>query len=461
MVEAKSAREANQVVFAAAQSDFESRLQFWLKDLSQLQLIPSPDLEELIQNPPENLNPRLILVDGRGETNRTLELAQTLKVAFPAPLVVFYDGSTKLNFSVLKKNGADAVLHIHYDAEFIIDKLLELTTWSEDSSPPISLLNPLAPDDLSNEMDLNFDLYMHLPGNQKSLMVRRRGQTVDSKLIEKVKASHQNLYFKKTQMKLFMEYSRTLLSLRDSSERIGATDKVIRTRQRIWEIISQFFDQESTDFKGGKVVLEHCEQILKEFEINQWKSPSGAFKTMAEASGRPRSFYSDAMSLCVYAGVLGFLLEKNPEEIQDLALAGLLHNVGLATLNLPVLDPKIEELSESARIEYLSYPERSVNIIKGKKVPLNPRVTDLIWEHRELPGGKGFPRGNDKSNHNGLSGILQFAYELLRLTQLEKNQAKHTLTGAFEYLNQHLMDGKSQVDTTILIALMKKIKGLT
>lgn len=458
MGDSKPTLEVNQVVFAAAQSDFESRLRHWLKDLSQLQLVPSPDLEDLIQNPPENLKPRLVLIDGRGESTRTLELTQSLKMAFNAPVVVFYDATTQLNFSVLKKNGADGVLHIHFDSEFIMDKLLDLTTWSEDSSPPISLLNPLAADDLSEEMDLNFDLYVHLPGNQKSLLVRRRGQTVDPKLIEKVKSSHQNLYFKKTQMKLFLEYSRTLLSLRNSEDRMGATDKVLRTRQKIWEIISQFFDQEATDFKGGKIILENCSLILKEFEINQWKSPQEAFKTLVQASGRPRSFYNDAMSLCVYAGVLGYFLEKKPEEIQDLALAGLLHNVGLATLSQPVLDPPLEELSENARKEYLSYPERSVNIIKGKKVPLNSRVTELIWEHREKPGGNGFPKGTDNSTHHGDSGLFQFAYVLLQMTQLEKNQAKHTLKGAFDHLNQQLLSGQSKIDSSILLALTQKLK---
>lgn len=456
-----SPAKKNQVLFVASRDDFEPMARTWLKDFPAVQFAPSPPLELLIEDPPKDLTPVLILLDGRGESQKTLEWAQGLKMAFPVPLVVFYDSSSNLEFSVLKKNGADSLLHLYYDSEFIVDRLLELVNLDDDSSPPIGLLNALAVEDLTTEVDLNFDVYVHLPGNQKSILVRRKGSALDQKLIDKVKSSHQNVYFKKSQLKLFMEYSRTSLTLKNSSELVGVTDKIIRIRQRIQEIISEFFDFETKDMKAGRVILENCEKILEEFEIKKWDSPQKAFRNMVLFTGRERTYYNDDMTMCVLAAGLGFLLDKKPEEIHDLALAGLLHNVGIASMANPVLQPDLATMNPRDKQEYITYPERSVNKIKTKKMALSPTVSELISQHRERLTGGGFPKGDTSDFHHALSRIMQLAFILMDLTQLEHSKARHTLKGAFAYLHEQMMAGNILVDGTILMNLKKKIDSLS
>ena len=457
---AKTGKPNHQVLFVASADDFEPMAKAWLKDFQNLQFVPSPPLETLIEGAPAGMNPKLILLDGRGDSQRTFEWTQTLKMALNVPLVVFYDAGSKLNFAVLKKNGADSILHLYYDAEFIVDKLLDLVTWDDDASPPLGMLNALAIEDLTCEMELNFDVYVHLPGNQKSILVRRKGGTLDQKLIDKVGASHQNVYFKKSQLKHFLEYSRTVLSLRNSSEAHGVTDKIIRTRQRIQEIISQFFDQEAGDFKSGRVILENCEKIIEDLEIKKWKNHTMAFRAMVLFSSRTRSFYNDVMTLSILAAGIGFLMDKKPEEIHELALAGLLHNVGLAFMTNPVLEPTSSALKPQDKKEYDTYPERSVNQIKGKKVPLPQNVSDLILQHMEKSGGGGFPKSTTSDFHHANSKIIQLAYQLMQLTQLEDNKAQYTLKAAIDFLQEEVMAGSSKQDGTLVMNLNKKLASL-
>lgn len=450
----------NQVVFVASKDDFEAMARNWLKDFSDLQFLPAPTLDTLIDGVPPGFEPKLVLLDGRGTSENILEWTQGLKMAFSVPLVVFYDSTSQLQFSILKKNGADSILHLYYDSEFIVDRLLELVQWDESGTPPLGLLNSIAVEDLSSEMDLNFDVYVHLPGNQKSILVRKKGTAFDQKLSDKVKDCQQNVYFKKTQMKAFLEYSRTALSLKNSEERTGITDKILRTRQRIQEINSQFFDLESTDYKGGKVILDNCEKIIEDLEIRKWASIETVVRNIILFSGKTRSFYNDVMVLCIFSAALAFLLEKKPEEVSELALAGLMHNMGLAFLSHPELEPDLTKLEPQSKKEYLHYPERSVVQIKSKKVPLPQAVTDLILQHREKVGGGGFPKGTTSDNHHGNSRIIQFAFILMELTQLQDDKPKHTIKSALNYLQEQMMAGNNLIDGTMLLTIKKKIDPL-
>lgn len=444
------------VLYIEAGSDFRAQVQKWTEGLDHFELVASPPIETLAESPPEGLDPCLVLLDGRRSPQECLEWAQTLKMAFKSPLIIFYDGRTELNFADLKKNGANALMHFYYDSEFAIDKILELAPWEGEGPPPLSVLNPIAFDDLSSEMDLNFDLYVHLPGNQKSILVRKKGSAADERLIGKAKDCKQNLYFKKSELKQFLEYSRTALSLKNSDLAMSVTDKTMKARESIQQIISHFFDRESKDFAGGRVILENCEKIVQEFGLKDWKNKNEALEAITIFSGRPRTFYNDVITLCVLSAGFGFLLDKKKEEVIDLALAGLLHNVGLAYMERPVLDGTA--ISEADKKDFMGYPERSVNQVKTKKVPLSQRVTDLILQHREHSSGGGFPKGTNNEHHDPSARIIQLAFQVMEMTQLQGSQPRHTLSGAFQQLQDQMMSTESKVDGATLLALKKHFK---
>lgn len=449
------------VLYVEAKSDFRPQIENWTAGLSHFELVPSPDLATIVEKTPADLKPALILLDGRQEAQHTLEWAQNLKMTFSCPMIIFYDGHTKLNFSVLKKNGADSLLHFYFDAEFVIDKILELVPWDEDGPPPLSVLNPISFEDLTTEMDLNFDLYVHLPGNQKSILVRKKGAALEQRLMDKAKDMHQNLYFKKTELKQFLEYSRTALSLKNSDLTMSVTDKTLKARTRIQQIISGFFDQESGDYAQGKVIFDNCVEIVQEFGINTWKDKAQAIESVVIFSGRPRTYYNDAITMCVVSAAFGYLLDKPTPEVVDLAIAGLLHNIGLASMDQPQLGPDISKLEKPVQDAYLAYPASSVNQVKNKRVPLSPRVTNLILQHRETVSGGGFPKGSSAEQQEPLARVIQLAFIFMELTQLQNNKPRHTLQGAFQFMNDEALSGGIKLDLATLISLKKAfgVKG--
>ncbi len=447
------------VLYIQAQTDFRSQVEKWTEGISHFSLVPSPPLLTLAESPPADLIPCLILLDGRQEGAVTLEWAQNLKMIFQCPMIVFYDSQWPLNFMELKKNGADILLHFYYDAEFVVDKILELAPWSGDGPPPLSVLNPISLEDISSEVHLSFDLFIHLPGNQKTVLVRRVGDQVDDKIIHKAREAKQNLYFKKSELNQFLEYARHSSKKNDSPRTTSFTDRIIRSRNHIQKIITTFSDQSSTDFQVGRSILESCEKIIKDFGITDWKNHDDVLNALTFFSGRQRSYYNDAIALCVLSAGFGSLTKKPQEIVLDLALAGLLHNVGLASLENPQLAPNLENLSDEEKKQYQFYPEKSVQQIKGKRVPLSPRVTDLILQHRESASGQGFPHKTLAEDHDPNSRIIQLAFVVMEQTQLQKDKPANTLTATLQKLEEDALSGRSAHDATTILALKKAING--
>src|SRR5690606_18842115 len=99
---------------------------------------------------------------------------------------------------------------------------------------PITALMPVDLRDMEPEMEINFDIYVHLPANRKTVLLRRAGDRVDQKHIEKFRSMSQQMYIKKTQRKEFFEYARTVMSFRNIPIPVSMTEKFHRSKRTIY-----------------------------------------------------------------------------------------------------------------------------------------------------------------------------------------------------------------------------------
>lgn len=437
---------------------FLTRITELLIDFPDFKLQKADDILAFTESV-ELAQPHLFLIDGNLKQGPVQEWTQTLKMSFEkVPLVVFHTTATPLNFDSIKKNGADRLIHFNFDKEFIIELLLEIVPYEfPDNQIPLSALSSINSRDLSCDLEVNFDVFVHLPFNKKTILYRKKGATLEYDKLKKIESQDQRLYFKKTEKKKFLEYARTAQTLSNKDNPVAETERVLKAKKLIFEIMSEFFNQEGTDFKGGRIIYDRCRDIVQEYDLLRPHTPTEAFAKILQFTGQERTFYNEAINLSVFAAMFGHILNLGPEQIESLALAGLLHNIGLSYVDNFELQMDIATLSQEQLTNYYSYPEKSVLMIKSKKVPLPPLVSDTIIEHRENMDGSGFPN-HISATIKPLPRVLRIAYEFQTMTALTKAENKRTGTSALLELKDKVIASQIPLDLNIILALAKVSK---
>lgn len=449
------------VLIVSKETYFIDKMKKFLEDFNDFEYNIQNDISKFVELSQDKIIPYLFLVDGNLGQPAVAEWAQTLKMSFPKiPLIVFHTNKVPLNFEILKKNGTNHIIHINYDKEFVIDLLLEVIPYDfQGNNIPIVALNVISYKDISPELDLNFDVFFHLPNNHKTILYRKKGTRLDEAKIKKLEETHQKIYFKKTEKKDFFEYARTAQTFSNIERPVALTEKSLKTKKLIFLIMGEFFNQEVNDFKAGRNIFDRCKEILQEYRLLDDYSPRESYLEMVKFTGEVRTFYSDAINLCIYSAHIGNIVGFNKEKIESLALAGLLHNIGLSYIDNIDVNMSPSELSSSDESIYYTYPDKSVLMIKGKKVPLPPDVSDTILEHRVNLDGSGFPKKKIGEKVQSLSKIIRVAYEFQALTCYQQEQINKNPALVVEEMKEKAISNKLPIDLNTILALAKCTKG--
>lgn len=445
------------VLITSQRESFWQDVQAILKGYYPYKLHFMKDADSIL-TPTESINPLLALVDGHGGTLQTSEWVQSVKMTYPnCPLIVLYGPEDKLDFTLVKKNGANYIMHTSYDREFVSDMILNLAPVElRGAEIPVSALLPIEMTDINTEEDINFDVYIHLPSNNKSFRVRKGGGKIDDRLLEKSDLTNQRLYIKKTQLTAFFEYARTILTMRDVPNPVPQTERIYKSKKLIHEIVAEILNSEGADFQAGKMILERCRQILMELEVTKERSAEERVKEIVKFTGHPRSTYQDALSMMTFAAHFAAFLGMDAAKIESAALAGLLHNVGLAQMPLSAIGKKASEWTAEELAEYKMYPDRSVILIKSKKVPLPQEVSTGIVQHQENADATGFPHGLASDKIEPMGKVLRLAMRFLEMTSLDGEQLGMTPKAAIAAIRDESLSGKSVVDLVTVTQVFKK-----
>lgn len=406
-----------------------------------------------------DFQPILALIDGEGGTNITNEWVQTTKMNYPDCHLIVLHSVAPLDFNIVKKNGADEVMHINFDREFISDMVLQLAPIElEGENIPITALMPVDLRDMEPNITLNFDVYAHLPANHRSVILRRNGDVIEDRHVEKFKNLRQQMYVKKTQMKQFFEFARTIMSMRNVPFPISMTEKFHRSKKNIYEFMQQFLNAATGDYSMGKGILEKCKTIINELELNKTLTPPEIYDEVCRYTGNTRSYYHDALCVSAFAAYFAQLLDWPEDKRESAAIAGLLHNIGLSQADFAATEIDITKLPPEQANEYRYYPERSVNMVKAKKVPINQDIQDGIMQHRENLRGTGFPKGMPGEDISNFGKLLAIAYAFHEATALREGIAAAAPQVAMAAMKEDAISGKALYDLVMISAIAKKFK---
>jgi len=358
------------------------------------------------------------------------ELAQVLKNQCPAtPKYFLTFENTAFEARKLLKNGFNDAFFLPLDLNILRKTIREqLIAGAKDRT-----FRPVRIFDLAPGAVLEFDTYVYLPLNKKFVKFTTANQPLDQTKIDKL-GEHQvsAVFVDQSDMEKFYQYaSKRLLEL--GSEAMTSTERLTRLREAVRSIFSDIFDSSiKADFDEGRVVLETCTKMISNY-ITKGAS-SDWHERLRAAFNENKDGYDHAMNTSTFAALFAIGLgHGNPE---DLALAGLFHDIGMSALPEELLNKAESEMTPEELALFQSHPEKSLNLVKSKRIILSAEVERAILQHHEKFSGHGFPKQLPGNRLSLEAQILSFANQFDRLTQVVEGRLKMSPLQAFDEIKR-------------------------
>lgn len=254
---------------------------------------------------------------------------------------------------------------------------------------------------------VNFDVYILVA--EKHIYYIKKTDPIEGTRLEKLKEKGvKKLFIKSEEEQLYLDYLEgglnhlkdTKVSVQDRST--VAHDSLVTEAENVEKNLETEQGYKRTEVRVGKVV-------------DFLTSDKGAIRGILGAAGCSIDNFQHSASVSSLSLALGMRVGvTDPQELLDIALAGLLHDIGKTKLGIGPGTPREEFTLEQLK-DYHRHPEAAVEMLAGKKF-ISPRVLRLISDHEEIGKGDGFPEKKLLSKLPLNSQILNLCNEFDRLS---------------------------------------------
>ncbi len=121
-------------------------------------------------------------------------------------------------------------------------------------------------------------------------------------------------------------------------------------------------------------ILEEDKVVEKVFDIKE----------------RSSDLYEHSLSLCSLSVLTALKLGLSEEEVHDIGVASLLHDLGLRYLTINYTDHNLDTMSEVEITEYKKHPVYGFTALKNESW-ISERTKNIILYHHERLDGSGYP----------------------------------------------------------------------
>ncbi len=392
------------------------------------------DLEKLI----EPLNPaaHFVIVGQPPAEIPAAEVAQALRMN-QMDLLIFYvcAGREGYDQKTLVKNGFSDSFLLPLDLDAMKTAIRE--SIGKASSGKIKVYRSVKLVDIDPGTKLNFDVAIYLPANKKYINYSAAGDDIDKDRLEKLKgAQMKSLHVPSHQIQEFYNYSANRLKELGNNTTMSETERRDKMQQSVRSLMGGMFSDSNKDatFEKGKAMVSDCQNIVKSYvmatDAGEW------YKRLTSVSGEMGDSYSHATNVSTYAALFSMGLGIGKPE--DMALAGLLHDIGLADVPIEILEKPESERTREGQELYQKHPEYSVNMIKNRKLLVPEIVTKAIMQHHELHSGKGYPKAMPGDRICKEAQVLKLADDFDYLTTVHEGQKTMTPPEVLDFYEKQL-----------------------
>lgn len=278
---------------------------------------------------------------------------------------------------------------------------------------------PIQTLDIESETKITFNLYVNLPLNKKYILYRRAGGRIEAGKLEKFTENNMgNFFIEKKDYNEFVKYValriRSLVGREDSNE----NRKVMAAAAKA--ILSSTFNQKDPAIASAMMgnLNDITGMIIESSLDNTTIGARKLFRRLTQLAAKGSDFQRHPVNVASLAVLITFGIGYSREKmITDMAMAGLLHDIGLSKLP-PKVIPHAHDVLKVGIFErdwIYQHPQHSVDILTERNIPVSDLTKTIILQHHEEFNGSGYPAGLRGFALNELSQILRVADEIDQL----------------------------------------------
>jgi len=375
-----------------------------------------------------------LIICGPPQDSTPLQMGQFLRMknASTPMLYIYRDRKTlKCDRSELIQNGFTGAFLLPLERGTLESKILELL-----SSPdlPIKQYHPVKLIDLEVGTKYNFDIFLYLPLNNKYVLLCRAETPLDSDRIDQLKSKDvSSIYLRTQELQKFYDYiGEKLRSLGQTrSEFYTETRDKIRNAVRI--LLNDLFEVSlAPGNRSAQESLKHLQEIIKSYAMS---TASGhMYERFLVFTSDKTDSYSHSANVSTFAALFSLGLGIGMPE--ELAAAGLLHDIGLIDIPEEIITKSEEKMTTAELRIMASHPELTLDILKKKKLQVSDMISKMILQHHERHSGKGYPKQLKGEQITAEATVLALADRLDDLTCIGPWKKVHSLKEAVWALEQ-------------------------
>lgn len=410
------------------------------------------DLDKMMDLPESEL-PQVILCGQPPADMTAAEIAQLLRMKFPSTSIyLIVNADQKFNRKDIIKNGFNDLFFIPVD---ILTAREAFRLGLQDKNKTVFKSVKLI--DMQAGQPLDFDTFIFLPMNQKYIKFSKSNSDFEPEKLDKLKSYNvSSLYIDQAEAKKFYAYTAKVLKSIGQNSAMSQTEKDEKLKSSVRDVVTGLFSDTNVGTDSGKKVVEDCQAIVRSFVVDS-KVGKIYDRILVQRNDNSDS-YAHYTNVSTFAAM--FAIGIGLDGVEEIALAGLLHDLGLSKIPFELQKKPEEAMTPEEKAIYEKHVEYSIAIMQDRKLVLPDLVFKIVLQHHERFHGQGYPKKMPGHRILPQAQVLAFADLFDYMTSLVPGRPQLSpVAAAKEFRALLAQPDKCPIDPSLLKKILALFPG--